>query len=243
MTLPAARALIYGALPDRPIAATGPSKTLYVSTHAKTVGFDAQALGAAVEQERGGAIGCRDAQTLELLRSNGIPAYFSGCLTLTLSAARTRGNRPPLLLNVPDDLLSYLPSAIKRAARSVSPPAATLPPAAAVSEVGVREQVRAARRLLREIANSSLVVTNVLDFALPSVALGKPTVLICNDVESVGGAGYEEFVYAVPIQQVIDDPGSVNWSPTRRSVHEPLAQSLARRCHDFASNLQLGGRR
>ncbi|MCP9791133.1 polysaccharide pyruvyl transferase family protein [Vulcanococcus limneticus Candia 3F8] len=41
-------------------------------------------------------IGCRDLNTLELLMGNGVEAYFSGCLTLTLGEkyrSSTRGNK------------------------------------------------------------------------------------------------------------------------------------------------------
>ena len=31
-----------------------------------------------------GPVGCRDTKTVEILRDNGVPAFFSGCLTLTL---------------------------------------------------------------------------------------------------------------------------------------------------------------
>ena len=33
---------------------------------------------------KNGPVGCRDSFTLDLMKKNNIPAYFSGCLTLTL---------------------------------------------------------------------------------------------------------------------------------------------------------------
>ena len=58
---------------------------LFVSFHLRPCIADAFLTDRTVEYlKRHGPVGCRDMNTVELLKARGIPAYFSNCLTLTL---------------------------------------------------------------------------------------------------------------------------------------------------------------
>ena len=46
-----------------------------------------------------GPVGCRDYPTVELLRDNGIDAYYSGCLTLTLESANIENDQEYIVVN------------------------------------------------------------------------------------------------------------------------------------------------
>ena len=53
--------------------------------------------------KRYGPVGCRDWNTVHLLASQGIPAFFSGCLTTTIDGVFPPGATPP-----PDAPVAYV---------------------------------------------------------------------------------------------------------------------------------------
>ncbi len=56
-----------------------------------------------------GPVGCRDTSTAEFLNSIGIPAYFSGCLTLTLEPNKDIKKEDFILLvDVPSEVAEYI---------------------------------------------------------------------------------------------------------------------------------------
>lgn len=57
---------------------------LFISDHISPGIFERLLRPKVIEYLKDYAIGCRDIRTLKLLRSKGVDAYFSGCLTLTL---------------------------------------------------------------------------------------------------------------------------------------------------------------
>ena len=68
-----------------------------------------------------GPVGCRDVGTYEWLQSQNIPAYFSGCLTLTLQ----RNYKIPrqdyiLCVDVPDECVQYIKTKTSRPVYSIS---------------------------------------------------------------------------------------------------------------------------
>lgn len=69
-------------------------------------------------------IGARDLQTLELLESFGLKAYFSGCLTLTVSHWLPRTNPPeqfrPLIIDMDSEALPFVPEEILEQATSLT---------------------------------------------------------------------------------------------------------------------------
>ncbi|MGA4642862.1 polysaccharide pyruvyl transferase family protein [Limisphaera sp. 4302-co] len=79
-------------------------------------------------------IGARDLKTVELLKHAGLKAYFSGCLTLTVSNWLTRDCKPdkfrPLIIDLHENAFKYVPREIIRSAstlsQEISPIATTL---------------------------------------------------------------------------------------------------------------------
>jgi hypothetical protein len=64
-------------------------------------------------------IGARDLATLDLLKSYGLKAYFSGCLTLTVSHWLSRTAPPkefrPLIVDLDEEAMHYVPLEIRNA--------------------------------------------------------------------------------------------------------------------------------
>jgi len=70
-------------------------------------------------------IGARDLKTADLLRHFGLKAYFSGCLTLTISNWLPKENKPkggfqPLIIDMDKNALKYVPQEIVRSASTLS---------------------------------------------------------------------------------------------------------------------------
>ncbi len=67
-----------------------------------------------------GPIGCRDYDTVELLRAKGVPAYFSGCLTLTFENFYKKRNGGVYLVDVKEGFLDSVPAGIRERAVGLS---------------------------------------------------------------------------------------------------------------------------
>lgn len=136
-------------------------------------------------------IGCRDMHTLDMLKSLGVPAYFSGCPTMTLEnryperddsiyivdvdrRQRVEGLFRRLTSNTVKgpDFTSLIPEDIRRRARTLTH----------LVDFGDDQERRYARveELIRAYSTARLVITTRLHVALPCAALGTPCVLLHN---------------------------------------------------------------
>ncbi|MBS2022255.1 MAG: polysaccharide pyruvyl transferase family protein [Deltaproteobacteria bacterium] len=70
--------------------------------------------------KRHAPIGCRDHATLDLLKSKGIEAYFSGCLTPTLTPGGAPRTDEVVIADVEADLLPSIPAALREQATYVT---------------------------------------------------------------------------------------------------------------------------
>lgn len=108
-----------------------------------------------------GSIGCRDQSTQELCSRNGLDAYFSGCVTLTLPQLDVEPSGLPLFIDVP------APEGINHMRCSTF-----------LAESNPQRRLELAQERLRVIASASCVVTTRLHAALPAAAMGIPVLLI-----------------------------------------------------------------
>lgn len=106
-------------------------------------------------------IGCRDTATVEKLRTRGIEAYFTGCLTLTIDFLPwTGGSRKELCVDVTRDGVEHV-SHWDRAFKNRDPAA----------------MLRRAYALLKRYSLAPKVTTSRLHCFLPCVAMGVPVTL------------------------------------------------------------------
>lgn len=130
-----------------------------------------------------GGVGCRDIATVDYLKSLGIDAYLTGCLTLTLprrTEEQAKNATKIYFLDVPSGLMEYIPENIKKDAITLTNIMRFNNPGNTnriTTEDAYEEHRKGEERLklLRETAK--LVVTSKLHVASPCLAMGIPVIL------------------------------------------------------------------
>lgn len=182
-------------------------------------------------------IGCRDFYTQALLEKNGVEAYYSGCLTMTLpnkyqhlpkndeiimmdALYKTQKNSRDLfgflkkrwLLKqvIPEEVLSSASILIQDAPRHSS------------------EELKfdMAEQLLERYARAKLVITSRIHCALPCLALGTPVLFINGDLDQLTDTtrfkGVTEYLNVFNAGELIDEyPGAVASLITKTPFSNP----------------------
>lgn len=117
-----------------------------------------------------GPIGARDEWTLEQLDNHNIPAYLSGCLTLTLKCNDVIKGDYIVACDLSDAALEHL--------RKL-----TVRPIVEATHLGgetlsQNEQIEAAEQLLALYSGATAVVTSRIHAAMPCLALNTPVLLV-----------------------------------------------------------------
>ena len=178
-------------------------------------------------------IGCRDTGTMELLRTNGIEAYFSGCLTLTLlpneNMRKMEKREYILCVDVPEELQREIE---KRAKKPVYNITRMLSPAfTSVQRFDV------AKYLLYIYHNASCVITPRLHVALPCIAFQTPLCLIKSDTLERNGRfdGLDGICNEVILEDFLKDASlyDINNPPQNPSKYVKMRDELVEKCTEF----------
>lgn len=190
--------------------------------------LDRMLSGAGAEYlRRWGPVGARDRFTLEALLARDIPAYHSGCLTLTLRLPTAPRSDCIVACDLSDAALVQLRRTTSR-------------PIVEVSHLGGEilhhaDQQAAAMHLLGTYASAAAVVTTRIHAAMPCLALGTPVLLLHAEQPPRRISDVAGLLHACSVQAFLDDRhdfGLVNPPPnpeTFRSLVAPLEQ----RCRAF----------
>lgn len=130
-----------------------------------------------------GEVGCRDLSTTEYLKSLGINAYLSGCLTLTFPRrGETQSKKADKIyfIDIDDSLESYIPDEIREVAIRMSNVVRYNNPGN-INRLSVEEtygmHFDAEERIDMLKDTAKLVVTSRLHIASPCLAMGIPVIL------------------------------------------------------------------
>ncbi|MCM1256252.1 MAG: polysaccharide pyruvyl transferase family protein [Roseburia sp.] len=122
-----------------------------------------------------GPVGCRDESVLMKLQALNIPAYLSGCVTITLPKRKQKPSKGKVyLVDVPEALYEYFPEWIKEnmvETTSVYFMSKTNMLQGKTMKEFVEEKYR------EYFENASLVITSRLHVASPCIAAGIPVIL------------------------------------------------------------------
>lgn len=179
-----------------------------------------------------GPVGARDRVTLEALETAGIPAYHSGCLTLTLRAPQGVGRCDHIVAcDLPPSALHKLKMlAAGREVISTSH--------AAGEDMSAQGQESAARALLQTYATASVVVTTRIHAALPCLAFGTPVLLLIEKRALRRITDMAMLVHSCSVRDFVE--GDCDYDilspPTNPTDHLQLARDLVARCKDFTGH-------
>ena len=184
---------------------------------------------------RWGPVGARDAFSLEQLERRGIPAYHSGCLTLTLPhrADITRTDTI-VACDVPPDALAYLRLTATGRVDEVTHLGGEYLDAAG------REA--AANALLDRYAAAAAVVTTRIHAALPCLALGTP-VLLVHDARPPRRVGdMTALFHSCTLDDLVTGNSAFDLAnpPPNPDGFVPLARDMIRRCEAFVARPSCG---
>lgn len=141
-----------------------------------------------------GPVGCRDIYTQEFLNDNGIDAYFTGCLTLTLETGNKYNeldeDNQYILINAdrPHKIISFLKDKTDKKIYSINQDYApsfkkafpgSIPKSLYnhTSYWDYKEKLFLAENMIRLYENASCIITDRLHCALPSLAVKTPVLL------------------------------------------------------------------
>ncbi len=175
-------------------------------------------------------IGCRDNATVDLFRSFGIDAHFSGCLTLTLENKWSPVREDVTsLVDLPEPLVEFVKRQVGGATRELSHNLSGREP--------YEERFSRAEDLLRQYATSKLVVTSRLHCALPCLALGTPVVFVTDAPDTYRLSGLRDLTRHCATDDVLDGRFEFDWnSPPANPVDiTPLRTRLVDRCFAFTT--------
>jgi hypothetical protein len=181
-----------------------------------------------MEQARRNGVGARDLNTLRALQEAGVPAYFSGCLTLTI--------RPPegitrtevvYEVDLPDEVSSALASRLRVPTTKLSH---KIP-----IDMAEADRRKLLDQLHRTYATAALVITRRLHVALPCLAMGTPVLMIHKKPDDPRFDGLIQHVHFASESDFLAGRYSYDLSdpPPNRDTWRPLAQELANRCRKF----------
>jgi hypothetical protein len=175
-------------------------------------------------------IGARDLDTLAQLRSAGIDAYFSGCLTLTLRPTRPAVKREKVYaVDVSNDVFASLSS-------SSSSPVIRL--THGDSQLRGLARFKKAAHLLQCYAQAKAVVTTRLHCALPCLALGAPVLLIEAAADRYRFDGLRDLLWHTSEKDLLHGnfQYDLHHPPSNKEEWRSLRDTLEARCRAFVTD-------
>ena len=203
-----------------------------------------------------GPVGCRDLHSVDFLNDNGVEAYFSGCLTLTLDSGSRKGFDDEIEdyivvnLDNPEEILPFLKSKTDKKIYVINqdfqPDYATAFPGQIgrslynfTSYYTVDEKFYLAENLLKVYENAVCVITDRLHCALPSLALKTPVLLFNSRQNQERFNGLNNLLLTSTIKEYKDNYNifDVNNPPENSDEYLGLRNDLIRRCKKFTGHI------
>jgi len=182
------------------------------STSSSTTSFSTNTNNPASYLKEQSPIGARDTKTLQFLRENGVPAFFSACLTMTLSlptVVKRDGGVLIVDVDVETQLRGVVPDEVLDGSTFL-----TQKLLGDDADDNVLRFVLAFERLLL-YSRARLVITNRLHVAMPCVALGTPVIFVHGKILPGGGGnrmdGLDVFMHQMREGEPTSIPTDFDW--------------------------------
>lgn len=178
-------------------------------------------------------IGARDVSTLEMLERNHIPAYLSGCLTLTIPQFDNVEKTNEVLLVDLDEKSEavvrkmYPAENFQSVTHNVN--------AEEYSALSAEDRLRRVEKLLRRYQGAKCVITSRLHCALPCLALQTPVLLVYKREYAPRMQSFLTLLRYTEIDSFGEgvrafDPANPK---ANSEAYMPIREELSRRCREF----------
>ena len=183
--------------------------------------------------KKNGPVGCRDLSTKKWLDENGIPAYFSGCLTSTLIANDILRQKYPhdyiLCINCSNRIVDYVKNKsifpVYSFGKQFSPYIESI------------DRFELAKAILFMYQNARCVITTNLHTALPCLAFGVNVCLLEKKYEHAYGLGrfegMEGFFNTFSEESFLNGEYNVNSPKPNPLVFKKYRDKMIKQCKDF----------
>ena len=185
--------------------------------------------------KRHGPVGCRDWETEELLQQYGIPAYFSGCMTLTLRPFSTAQRHGKIcLVDVNERIGNYI---CDRAETECI----YLTHVIEEKHKTWEEHRTNVEKRLKFYQGASLVVTTRLHAALPCLALGVPVLFLSEEWALNRTATWLKFLHHTTEEDLVTGKYRYDFNHPlmNKQNYKKLSESLAKRCEEFIASCEV----
>lgn len=178
-------------------------------------------------------IGARDVSTLEMLERNHIPAYLSGCLTLTIPQFDNVEKTNEVLLVDLDEKSEAIVRKMYPAEnfQSVTHNVNT----EEYSALSAEDRLQRVEKLLRRYQGAKCVITSRLHCALPCLALRTPVLLVYKREYAPRMQSFLTLLHYTEIDSF--DEGVRAFDPANPKANSeaymPIREELSRRCREF----------
>lgn len=178
-------------------------------------------------------IGARDVSTLKMLERNHIPAYLSGCLTLTIPQFDNVEKTNEVLLVDLDEKSEaivrkmYPAENFQSVTHNVN--------AEEYSALSAEDRLQRVEKLLRRYQGAKCVITSRLHCALPCLALRTPVLLVYKREYAPRMQSFLTLLHYTEIDSF--DEGVRAFDPANPKANSeaymPIREELSRRCREF----------
>lgn len=180
-----------------------------------------------------GPVGCRDMHTKRYLDELEVPAYFSGCLTMTLQGnpeyRKKKGNDYVLCVDLPKHIEDEIRTRTDRPVFNVSRMLSVA--------FTAKNRLELAKIMLALYHNAHCIVTSRLHVALPSTAFGTPVCLVMLNKEDRRGRfeGMEGFFHQFPEDDFMENKKIYNFDnpPQNPNKHLKMREDLVQTASAF----------
>ena len=182
-------------------------------------------------------IGCRDSYTKNLLKENGIDAYFSGCMTLTLDKFEDVEKEDYILLvDVADAIYEKVKNTTDKRIERIT----NNRNRDEYSKLDWNTRKEYVEEYLKTIQKASLVITPRLHCALPSLALQTPVLLIDYSLNNDRTSDFLKLLYYTTEEDFINGKCSYNINKPKENKKDYLKirENLEKECFDFIKKVQ-----
>ncbi len=182
-------------------------------------------------------IGCRDTSTLKTLTENGIDAYFTGCMTLTLKKFENVEKEDYILLvdvadKVADEIEKTTNKKVIKITNNISKEENM--------KLSWEQRKENVIKYLMQIQKASLVITQRLHCALPSLALETPVVLVNYSSHNDRTGDFLKLLNVVTEDEILSGKCKYDFNGKieNRKDYMAIREKLEKECYEFIEKTQ-----